>query len=336
MPAIPIAAGVARLRFTIANVYFVDSRGSQWALVDSGAPGSHDAIRRAAEARYGPGARPAAILLTHGHSDHAGSAAELARLWDVPVYAHGLERPFLTGRSAYPPKDPTVGGFMGLLSRFLPSAAVNLGAALRDLPEGEVPGLPEWTWRHTPGHAPGHVVFFQAKEKTLLAGDAITTMDLDSFTDTILERRRICRPPAPFTFNWRQAHDSVETLARLRPLTVGAGHGAPMSGPEVAAQLYALARRFPIPHGGRYSAHPARTDESGVRWTPPPVADPLPKIAMGVGAALAAGTALALLARRANSRPHASRAEGGSPYSMAAERPPFRIDSRPASTTSSL
>ena len=59
---------------------------------------------------FGHGNRPAAILLTHGHFDHVGALKTLAEEWDVPVYAHTLELPYLTGRSSYPPPDPSVGG----------------------------------------------------------------------------------------------------------------------------------------------------------------------------------------------------------------------------------
>src|SRR5579871_5990284 len=102
-----ITPGVARLRTLIANIYFVGSPGGPWVLVDSGTAGNAARIRDAAEERFGREARPAAILLTHGHRDHAGSAAALADYWDVDIYAHRLERPFLTGRAKYPPKDPT-------------------------------------------------------------------------------------------------------------------------------------------------------------------------------------------------------------------------------------
>jgi glyoxylase-like metal-dependent hydrolase (beta-lactamase superfamily II) len=73
-----IAAGIAHLPVSIANVYFVGSPGQPWVLVDTGVPGKVDAIREAAESRYGPAARPQAIILTHGHFDHAGNASELA------------------------------------------------------------------------------------------------------------------------------------------------------------------------------------------------------------------------------------------------------------------
>jgi glyoxylase-like metal-dependent hydrolase (beta-lactamase superfamily II) len=104
-----------------------------------------DQIREAAEERFGADARPHAIILTHGHFDHSAGALELAKHWNAPVYAHALEFPYLTGRSAYPRKDPTVGGAMAFLSRFFPSRTNNIGEVLQDLPmSGEVPGVDGW------------------------------------------------------------------------------------------------------------------------------------------------------------------------------------------------
>jgi glyoxylase-like metal-dependent hydrolase (beta-lactamase superfamily II) len=298
MPVDQLAPGLARLPLLIANVYFVGSRRAPWVMVDAGTPGDAARIRSTATERFGPDARPEAILLTHGHFDHAGSARELAELWDVPIYAHPLERPFLTGRSGYPPRDPTVGGAMAFLSRFFPSSPPNPGERLHDLPQGgEVPGLPGWRWHHTPGHAPGHAAFFQENESVLLAGDACATMDLDSVAGIVTQERRICRPPAPFTFDWEQAHRSVELLAGLRPVVIGCGHGEPMAGTAVAAELAELARNFPRPRHGRYASEPARTDENGIAYLPPPVADPLPK-AMAAAGIAALTVAVVMLARR--------------------------------------
>jgi len=301
MPIEEITANVARVRTLIANIYLVGRRGGPWALVDTGTPGNAMRIRSAAEQRFGKGARPEAIVLTHGHADHSGSALELAGHWNVPVYAHRLERPYLSGRSSYPPKDPMAGGAFSFVSRFFPSKAPDLGERLADLPEGAPPGMPGWRWYFTPGHAPGHVVFFDPDESVLLAGDACTTMDLDSAIGMATQEPRISRPPAPFTYDWEQARRSVELLAELGPSTIGAGHGEPMTGPQVAAGLTDLARHFPKP-GGRYANEPARADENGVTFVPPPVHDPVPKAAAAValgGAALAAVVALSRAKKRA-------------------------------------
>lgn len=298
MPVEEITPGVARLRTLIANIYLVGNPGGPWVLVDTGTPGNAARIRDAAEERFGRDARPGAILLTHGHRDHAGSALALAEYWDVDIYAHRLERPFLTGKSPYPPKDPMAGGAFAFVGRFFPGDPVNVGGRLRDLPEGgEVPGLIGWRWHFTPGHAPGHVIYFQRYESVLLAGDACTTMDLDSVMGILAQEPHICRPPAMFTYDWDQAHRSVELLADLRPKTIGAGHGEPMSGAAVSIGLADLARDFPRGRG-RYANDPARTDETGVVYVPPEVPDPAPKIAIAVGVTAVALGAVVALSRK--------------------------------------
>ena len=67
-----VAPDIAYLRTVLVNVVFLGTADG-WVLVDTGIPGSGDAIKKAAEALFGPGARPQAIILTHGHFDHAGA-----------------------------------------------------------------------------------------------------------------------------------------------------------------------------------------------------------------------------------------------------------------------
>src|SRR5690242_17706376 len=225
-----ITGDLAYIRTNIANVFFAGSRDA-WVLFDAGVPGYAGTIRKVAEERFGPDSKPKAIVLTHGHFDHASCALELARHWGVHVYAHPLEFPYLTGKSAYPKKDPTVGGAMAFLSRFFPSWTVNIGEVLRDLPAtGEVPGMTDWAAIFTPGHAPGHVAFWRERDQVLVAGDAFATADLDSWAGMITHRQRISRPPSPFTYDWEQSRASINSLAQLNAHVVGCGHGDPMAG----------------------------------------------------------------------------------------------------------
>lgn len=251
-------------------------------------PGYAPKIREAAEQRYGRGACPEAIILTHGHFDHIGSLRQLLTDWDVPVYAHPLEMPFLTGRSLYPPYDPTVGGFFPFLSRFFPSDSYDSSDDLHNLPaDGTVPGMPNWQWLHTPGHAPGHISLWRESDRTLIAGDAFVTVDMSKVTDTITQKQELTPPPTYATCDWDAAAASVRLLAGRKPFLVATGHGVPMSGADIAAQLTVFADHFPVPAHGRYVSEPAKTDEDGILSLPPPAPDPLPA-RLGALAALAA------------------------------------------------
>lgn len=286
-----IAPGVAALPLSIENVYFVGAPGGPWALVDAGTPGMAGRILAAARERYGLNARPQAILLTHGHTDHVGSAQSLSDAWNIPIYAHALELPYITGQSAYPPKDPTVGGAMAMLSRVFPMNVMNLGNRVEPLPDGGiVPGLPNWQWQPTPGHSPGHVSFFRPEDGTLLAGDAFATVNLDSLPALLTKKLEISLPPKPFTCDWTAAERSVKLLASLKPLTLGCGHGRPMRGPNAAPGLSRFADTFTPPAHGRYVGSPAVTDENGVVSVPSPAPDPFPLQAAATLAAVAAIT----------------------------------------------
>ena len=288
-----VARGVTRLPIVFVNVYFVDGPRGSWFLVDTGLPGFAAVIKSVATARYGT-RPPEAVLLTHGHFDHAGSALALSKAWNAPIYAHELELPYLTGSSDYPPQDPTVGGAIAMMSRAFPHSGYDFGKRVRALPDdGRVPGLPEWTWLHTPGHTPGHVSFYRESDRTLLAGDAFATMNLDSWRAQVTHARRISLPPTPFTPNWEAARESVGRLTDLRPATVAAGHGQAMAGPALTPRLQLFAERFSPPAHGRYVGHPVQADERGVVALPPPVPDPFPRRALGVALVIAGALALA-------------------------------------------
>ncbi|HLT01254.1 MAG TPA: MBL fold metallo-hydrolase [Geminicoccaceae bacterium] len=250
------ASDLTRLRFLFVNVYLCGTPAS-WVLIDAGLRGAAGTIMKVAAERFGAGNAPQAIVLTHGHFDHVGALPGLLEHWDVPVYAHRLELPHLTGQADYPPPDPTVGkGAMALMSIAYPNAAIDLGARVRPLPDdGSVPHMPGWRWIHTPGHTAGHVSLFREADRCLIAGDAFVTVKQESLYAVATQEREVHGPPAYFTPDWANARRSVERLVALDPAIAATGHGTPMRDEELRDGLARLVRRFDrvaVPDQGRY------------------------------------------------------------------------------------
>ncbi|MDQ3653787.1 MAG: MBL fold metallo-hydrolase [Chloroflexota bacterium] len=243
------------MRHLFVNIYLYGSVDG-WVLIDAGAPGCADDIMEVAGERFG-GLAPQAMVMTHGHFDHVGAFPEIFEPWDVPVYAHQVEMPHLTGGRGYPPPDPTVGkGAMALLSFAYPNGAIDLGDRVRPLPQdGSVPHMHGWRWIHTPGHTDGHVSLFRDQDRLLIAGDAFVTTEQESLYAVMTQKEEVHGPPAYFTPDWTAARSSVETLAALEPDIAATGHGTPMRGEALRDGLAALVRDFDeiaVPDHGRY------------------------------------------------------------------------------------
>lgn len=102
------------------------------------------------------------ILLTHGHIDHAGGAAELREALGVQIEGPHKEDLFLL-------KDlPTSGAKFGMAD----SRSVVPDRWLNDGDEVEVAGL-KFSILHAPGHSPGSVVFFNDLSRFALMGDVL-------------------------------------------------------------------------------------------------------------------------------------------------------------------
>jgi glyoxylase-like metal-dependent hydrolase (beta-lactamase superfamily II) len=296
-----VADGVWSLRSAIVNVAFISESEDTWVLVDAGLGFSANEILDHAEELFGEDP-PTAIYLTHGHFDHVGALEELLEEWgDVPIYAHALELPYITGKSAYPPPDPSVGGgAMAWLSFVYPNGPIDLGSNAKVIPEGPLPGLPGWRVINTPGHSPGHISLFRADDRTLIAGDAFVTTKQESFTAVLLQKEEVNGPPMYYTSDWEQARRSVATLAALEPETVVTGHGTPMYGEELRKELHRISEHFEIfaiPDHGRYVESPALTDEYGVVELPPRAKIPYGTIAVALGLVVV-GTASFLYVRK--------------------------------------
>jgi len=108
------------------------------------------------------GAKVEKILLTHGHLDHCGGTAELARRLSVPVEGPQIEDQFWIDQL------PQAGQRYGFpaLEVFTPDRWLSGGDRVRV-------GNVELEVRHCPGHTPGHVVFFNAENRLAWVGDVL-------------------------------------------------------------------------------------------------------------------------------------------------------------------
>jgi len=244
VPLERIAEGITGLRILFVNVFGITSAAGGWVMIDSGLPMSAGRIRNWMKEQFG--APPRSIIQTHGHFDHTGALKELADEWNVPVYAHPEEMPFLTGQSQYPPPDPGAdSGLFAVMSPLLPRGPIDVSNRLHPLSyDGRIADLPGWQWIHTPGHTAGHVSLFREQDRALIVGDAFCTTDQSSFLAVARQKPELHGPPAYFTPDWDKAKASVQKLAALKPLVLAPGHGQPMAGEDVEQRLEKLARDF--------------------------------------------------------------------------------------------
>jgi glyoxylase-like metal-dependent hydrolase (beta-lactamase superfamily II) len=245
--------------FTIqfVNICFVGSSENGWVLIDAGTPKSAQKIINESKNRFGEDAYPKAIILTHAHFDHIGAIFELLQEWDVPVYAHTLELPYLTGKKNYPIPDTTVDdGLIAKLSPMFPTEAIDLGSKVKALPSsGTVPHMEGWQWIHTPGHTEGHISLFREKDRALIAGDAFVTVKQESLYSVLTQNLEIHGPPKYLTPDWDSSWESVKVLEKLNPTLAVTGHGHPVSGEWLSKNLSMLSRDFDkiaVPKQGKY------------------------------------------------------------------------------------
>ncbi|MDU4093732.1 MAG: MBL fold metallo-hydrolase [Pantoea sp.] len=133
------------------------SETHQAALVDPG--GDAKLIKQQVEAQK---VTVTAILLTHGHLDHVGAAAELAAYYGVAIIGPQKQDAFWL--EALPTQSQMFG--LAECAPLMPD---------RWLEEGETVTVGKATLEvlHCPGHTPGHIVFFHREGRLLISGDVI-------------------------------------------------------------------------------------------------------------------------------------------------------------------
>lgn len=144
------------------------------------------------------------IVLTHGHPDHIGGLKRILHSNPVLTYAHRLEIPYIEGDLPYRQgKKPVAYMHKGIVQ------------ALGEDEHGRLQSIGSLVPFHTPGHSPGHVVFFHEKDRVLLAGDLFYS------------KNGKLRPPL-FTENTEETVRSSSIVSLLRPARVEICHGKPI------------------------------------------------------------------------------------------------------------
>jgi glyoxylase-like metal-dependent hydrolase (beta-lactamase superfamily II) len=234
-----VAPGVHRIEDAYTNWYLVEEDG-RLTIVDAGVPSSWESLQVALR-EIGRSLRDIeALVLTHAHFDHIGMAERVRTELDVPVYVHENDVPLTHHplRHAYE-RHPFK--YFATQVNALPIVAAFVRArAFFPTPLGEVqrftdgtldvPGSPRVV--ATPGHTLGHVAFDLPGRGTVIAGDAVVT--LNPYTGG----------RGPQIVARAATADSVRNLASLDALaqtgasTVLTGHGEPwMGGAAEAARL---------------------------------------------------------------------------------------------------
>lgn len=265
IPATSVGSGIGvevrpdlyQYTIQIVNIVLYGQNANEFVLIDAGMPKSAEEIIAVAENRFGANARPKAIILTHGHFDHVGAIIELINHWNVPVYVHSLELPYVTGEQNYPQPDSTVnGGLIAKMSPIFPHESIQLGSNVSALPsDGSVPHMPGFHWIHTPGHSPGHISLFRSEDGALIVGDAFVTVKQESLYKVLTQTKEISGPPRYLTTDWQAAYESVKKLKELRPSVAITGHGLAMEGEELTENLQNLVDDFDqiaLPNHGKY------------------------------------------------------------------------------------
>ncbi len=143
------------------NCYFaINDETKEVLIVDPGARAD-----RLAEIIEKEQLRPAAILLTHGHFDHAGAAAELAGRFQIEIYAQEQERETLENPAL------NLSGWEGR------EAAYQADHYLKDEQEMDLAGF-HIRVLHTPGHTVGGCCYLFPYQNVLFSGDTLFHMSV--------------------------------------------------------------------------------------------------------------------------------------------------------------
>lgn len=240
-----VGRGVFVVEASGSNVAVVVD-GSDVTLVDTGYPADRELLEAAVERVGRRLSDVAAVLLTHAHVDHRGSAEWLRERLGAPVHCHAAEAPLARGERVEMISEadlalriwrPSVLMFTVKALRRGARRTAHVTEVLGFEADGtlDVPGRPHAV--HTPGHTSGHAAFHLPDRGVLLCGDALITVDVWNASR---------RGPQVIRDVFNHDHEqAIRSLARLEGLAadvVVPGHGPPFHGTPAAAVAQARRR----------------------------------------------------------------------------------------------
>ncbi|MBS3988864.1 MAG: MBL fold metallo-hydrolase [Dethiobacter sp.] len=177
------------------------------------------------------------VVITHGHSDHAGLAAWFQEM-GADVLLHPLEAERLSGLDFWPTQrehfrqlsvPEKLLDAAQILNRRMAAYRGDCLAGHRPLQEGDTLEFTSYCLSvlAVPGHCGGHLAFYQEKSGMLLAGDTL----LKKISPYLLVEVHPTRPEE----RSRSLSQFLSTMDRLEKLPlklVLTGHGEPLETPE--------------------------------------------------------------------------------------------------------
>ena len=178
--------------------------GHEAVMIDTGLFGETFFIRRLFRKLRLPPQSLKAILLTHGHLDHAGNVAWLKDWSGAKIFAHPNEQAHIDGNYPYRGVNRWCGRLEAMGRKVFRTRPAKIDEFLAD---GQT--LPFWDGLevvHLPGHTLGHCGFFSRRHSLLFSGDMFASYWFN-----------VHKPPAIFTTAPELLPASAQKIAELKP-----------------------------------------------------------------------------------------------------------------------